>query len=82
MYTIHVYNGKKGLCMLWAFFILFGLSLDSAIAMLNKGAQLTDLSYKKTIGYALIYTVVSFLIFSLGFGIAKVVILLISSKSF
>ena len=73
MYTIHVYNGKKGLCMLWAFFILFGLSLDSAIAMLNKGAQLTDLSYKKTIGYALIYTLVSFLIFSLVFGIAKVV---------
>ena len=59
--------------MLWAFFILFGLSLDSAIAMLNKGAQLTDLSYKKTFWYSLIYTAVSFLIFSLGFGIAKVV---------
>lgn len=58
--------------MLWILFILIGLSLDSAVVMMNKGAQLTSLNYGKTIWYALIYAAVSFVVFSLGFGLATV----------
>ena len=58
--------------MLWAIFILLGLTLDSSIAMMDKGAQLTDLSYRKTVVYAMIYTAVTFVIFSCGYGIARI----------
>lgn len=56
--------------MFWALFILFGLSLDSSIVMMEKGSQLTSLSWKNTFAYAMLFAGVTLLSFSIGYGIA------------
>ncbi|MGM9941683.1 MAG: manganese efflux pump MntP family protein [Bulleidia sp.] len=56
--------------MIWALFILLGLSLDSAIVMMEKGSQLTSLSWKNTFAYSLLFAGVTLLTFSIGYGIA------------
>lgn len=59
--------------MLWITLILVGLTLDSAIVMLNKGAQLSSLSLKNTVCYSLIFAVVSLVVYSLGFGFFELI---------
>lgn len=59
--------------MLWIILILIGLTLDSAIVMLNKGAQLNKLTVKNTLAYSLLFAIISLVIYSLGFGFFELV---------
>lgn len=68
--------------MLWVILILIGLTLDSAIAMLNKGAQLSRLTVKNTLGYSLLFAVVSFSVYSLGFGFFELIGQYLLSKKY
>lgn len=61
--------------MLQEILIFTGLSLDAFIVMMNKGAQLRNLKFKKILTYALEFAVVTTAMFMLGFGISKVIAL-------
>lgn len=61
--------------MLHEILIFTGLSLDAFIVMMNKGAQLRNLKFKKLILYALEFAVVATAMFMLGFGISKLIAL-------
>lgn len=53
-----------------AILIFIGLSLDSFIVMMQKGAQLANFSLSKKALYALIYAVMSCLMFILGYWLS------------
>ncbi len=57
--------------MLQACLIYIGLSLDSFIVMMQKGAQLRNLSGKKMAGYSLLYAVISVMMLTFGYGLSN-----------
>lgn len=56
--------------MLQAIVIFIGLSLDSFIVMMQKGAQLANFSMGKKALYALVYAVVNACMVALGYGLS------------
>jgi len=63
---------KKDFEMRWidAALIFLGLSLDSFVVMMNKGATIRDLSFGKTLAYALIHVVMNLAAVLVGYGIS------------
>ena len=55
-----------------ALLIFIGLTLDSFVLMMNKGARVRDLGLPKTLAYTLIFTVINLLAVLLGYGISSV----------
>lgn len=56
--------------MLHASLIFLGMSLDSFVVMMHKGATLRNLTLKNTILYSLIYALISLGIFLCGYGVS------------
>ena len=56
--------------MLHASLIFIGLSLDSFVAMMHKGATVRDLHLKDILLYSLLYALISAAQFLLGFGVS------------
>ena len=54
-----------------ALLIFLGLSLDSFVIMMNKGATVRDLTMKKSVIYALIHVFTNLLAVLLGYGISS-----------
>ena len=51
--------------------ILLGLSLDGFVYMMQTGATVRNLSWKKRLGYACVYAFISVISVIVGYGIAK-----------
>lgn len=56
--------------MLHASLIFLGMSLDSFVVMMHKGATLRNMTLKNTILYSLIYALISLGIFLCGYGVS------------
>ena len=70
----NVYNeislGRAFMELIHAVLIFLGLSLDSFVIMMNKGATVRDLSLRKSVLYALIHVCTNILAVILGYGIS------------
>ena len=55
--------------------IFFGLSIDSFVLMMNKGAQLRNMNMKKISAYALEFALVAMGMFMLGFLFSKPIVI-------
>ncbi len=56
--------------MLHASLIFLGLSLDSFVVMMHKGATLRNLALKDMLLYSLIYALIGLIIFLAGYGVS------------
>jgi putative Mn2+ efflux pump MntP len=68
---------------MWQAILIFaGLSLDSFIVMMQKGATIRDLSFRKLLLYTLVFAATNTGMFMLGYALSLIFRSIISSPSF